>query len=90
MLDVPLAVSFSRLSELSENKEAIVGEMFLLGWGADGGAWRWKRILFVWEEELVGECVERLANFVLQVDMSDRCVWRLHSTQSYTVHSAYA
>jgi hypothetical protein len=90
LLDVPLAVSFSRLFELSEHKEVSVREMFLLGWGADGGAWRWRRRLFAWEEELVGECVERLANFVLQVDTSDRWVWRLHSSQIYTVHSAYS
>jgi len=90
LLDVPLAVSFSRLFEWSKNKGATVNEMFLLGWGADGGAWRWRRRLFAWEEGLVGECVERLANFVLQVDMADRWVWRLHSSKIYTVHSAYS
>ena len=36
LLDVPLAVSFSRLFELSENKGATVKEMFLLGWGRMG------------------------------------------------------
>ncbi|XP_024626681.1 uncharacterized protein [Medicago truncatula] len=90
LLDVPLAVSFSRLFGLSEFREVTVREMFLLGWGVDGGAWRWRRRLFAWEEELVGECVVRLANFVLQDDLTDRWVWRLHSSQTYTVHSAYA
>ncbi|KEH30065.1 hypothetical protein MTR_4g060705 [Medicago truncatula] len=79
LLDVPLAVSFSRLFELSENKNVTVREMCLLGWEADGGAWRWRRRLFAWEEELVGECVERLANFVLQVDISDR--WTCYKGQ---------
>nr|ABD32346.1 H+-transporting two-sector ATPase, alpha/beta subunit, central region, related [Medicago truncatula] len=64
--------------------------MFLLGWGVDGGAWRWRRRLFAWEEELVEERVEQLTNFVLQVDMSDRWVWRLNSSQVYTVHSTYS
>lgn len=85
-----LAELFPRLFELSETKETTVWEMFVLGWGADGGAWRWRRRLFAWEEELVGECVERLANIVLQVGMSDKWVWRLHSSQRYTVHSAYS
>ena len=38
----------------------------------------------------MGECVERLSNFVLQVDMSDSWVWKLHSTHNYSVHSAYS
>ena len=90
LLDVPLVVSFSRLFGLSENKGATVKEMFLLGWGTDGGALRWRRRLFAWEEGLVGECVERLANFVLQVDVADRWVWRLHPSKSYTVQPAYS
>jgi len=88
--DVPLAVIFSRLFELSNFKLATVREMFRLGWGADGGAWRWRRRLFAWEEELVGECVGRLANFALQVEVSDRWEWKLHSTKRYSVQSAYS
>jgi len=65
LLDVSLAVSYPMLFELSEYKGATVREMSLLGWGTDGGAWRWRRRLFAWEEWLVGECVERLSNFVL-------------------------
>jgi len=64
--------------------------MFDLGWGADGEVWNRRRRLFAWEEGLVEQCVERLANFVLQVDMSDRWVWKLHSTHTYTVQSAYS
>lgn len=65
-------------------------EIFELGWGFDGDAWKWRRRLFAWEEGLVGECVERLSNFVLQEGVSDRWVWRLHSSHSYTVQSAYS
>ena len=90
MDDVPLVVSFSRLFELSDYKMTTVREMFLLGWGADGNAWRWRRRLFAWEEGLVGECVGRLTNSVLQVDVADRWVWKLHSTHTYSVQSAYS
>ncbi|XP_024634465.1 uncharacterized protein [Medicago truncatula] len=88
--DVPLAVSFSRLYELSNFKLATVREMSLLGWGLDGGAWRWRRRLFAWEEGLLGECVGRLVNSVLQVDVSDRWEWKLLPTKSYSVQSAYS
>jgi len=37
----------------------------------------------------MGEYMEQLSNFVLQVDMSDKWVWKLHSIHSYTVRSAY-
>ena len=87
--DVPLTTSYARLFELSKNL-ATVMEMFELGWGVDGDAWKWKRRLFAWEEGLVGECVERLSNFVLQEGMSDRWVWRLHSSHNYTVQSTYS
>lgn len=42
-----------------------VANMYLLGWGVDGEAWKWCRRLFAWEEELVRECVDRLNNVVL-------------------------
>jgi len=37
-----------------------------------------------------GECVERLSVLVLQVDMADRWVWKLHPSHKYTVQSAYS
>jgi len=39
----------------------------------------------VWEEELVGECVDGLIYVVLQVDVVDRWVLKLHPSQRYTV-----
>jgi len=63
--DVPLARSFRRLFELVENKQAVVEEMFLMGWEFDGEAWKWRRALFVWEEGLVRECAGRLSYIVL-------------------------
>jgi len=45
---------FSRLLDLSEFKGETVSEVCQLGWGVEGDAWRWRRRLFAWEEELVG------------------------------------
>jgi len=33
----PFDLRFSRLSDLATNKLAIVAEMYVLGWGVDGG-----------------------------------------------------
>ena len=41
---------------LSINKMATKSNMFLLGWGDGGNAWRWRRRLWAWEEELISEC----------------------------------
>jgi hypothetical protein len=60
--DCPLARSFGRLYELAENKLVTVSEMFVLGWGVGGEAWKWQRRLLAWEEELVVECVARVSS----------------------------
>jgi hypothetical protein len=67
-----------------------VSEMFELGWGVGGEAWKWRRRLHAWEEGLVLECVGRVSSCVLQVGMIDRWVWKLHTSQCYTVRSAYS
>jgi len=48
--------SFSRLFDLAINKMTTVTEMYSLGWGEDGEAWKWRRRLLAWEEEKVREC----------------------------------
>ncbi|GAU10688.1 hypothetical protein TSUD_424680, partial [Trifolium subterraneum] len=63
--------------------------MWEAGWGVDGEAWKWRRSLRVWEEELVRECIMRLSNVVLQDNEHDRWVWKLHSSHVYSVQSAY-
>ncbi|MCI18579.1 DNA-directed RNA polymerase, partial [Trifolium medium] len=52
----PLCVRFRRLFDLSVNKSSMVAEMFSLGWGIGGEAWEWRRQLWAWEEEMLGEC----------------------------------
>jgi len=57
------------LFELAEN-ELDVAYMHFMGWEVNGDAWKWRRRLFVWEEELVRECVDRLTHVVLQVKVA--------------------
>ncbi|PNX88548.1 receptor-like kinase [Trifolium pratense] len=64
--DSALCVRFGRLFELTENKSATVAEMSLLGWGVGGQEWAWRRRLWVWEEEMLGECQTLLLTISLQ------------------------
>ena len=52
----PLCKAYVRLFDLSENKLESVANMLARGWGVHGEAWRWRQMLFAWEEELLGEC----------------------------------
>ncbi|MCI05212.1 YIPF1-like protein [Trifolium medium] len=45
-----------------------------MGWGFEGGAWRWRHRLFGWEEESLAECCAVLENLLLQVNESGK--WR--------------
>jgi len=81
---VSLSVRFSRLYDLSMFKESSVFHMSHLGWREDGGVWRWRRRLFVWEELLL-----LLHNVILQVDKADSWLWTLGTCRAYSVHSAY-
>ncbi|GAU51648.1 hypothetical protein TSUD_414700 [Trifolium subterraneum] len=87
--DCSLARSFGRLFDLAENKLTTVHDMYEAGWGVGGEAWKWRRRLYAWEEDLVLECITRLSNVVLQVDARDAWVWKLHPSQSYSVKSTY-
>jgi len=63
--------------------------MCQLGWGEEGEACRWRRRLFAWEEEVVGELTLLLLNVSLQVDKDDRWLWTLDTSKTFTVRSAY-
>ncbi|RHN59920.1 putative reverse transcriptase zinc-binding domain-containing protein [Medicago truncatula] len=86
---MPLSERFTKLFNLSLLKSESVFGMFTLGWGLEGAAWRWRRGLFAWEEELVGDLRLLLQNVTLQVDRVDRRFWRLETDSVYTVRSAY-
>lgn len=47
----------------------------------DGEAWKWRRMLFAWEDE----CVVQLSLVVLQVAREDIWAWSLHASNYYTV-----
>jgi len=70
-----LSVRFRRLYDLSANKNRTVEEMYAKGWGDGGEVWEWRRRLWDWEEELVGDCRLMLANVVLQVNTSYQWRW---------------
>jgi len=57
--------------------------------GDVGQAWNWRRGLFAWEEELVGELKLLLHNVTLQVEKEDRWLWNLETSHVYSVRSAY-
>jgi len=86
----PLCKVYVRLYELSEIKFESVANVFASGWGFNGEAWRWRRRLFAWEEDLLRECVARLTSDTLHVERSDRWIWSLHISNCYTVNSAYS
>jgi len=71
--EVPFQVRFRRVFDLAENKLMTVAQMYDLGWDIRGGAWRWRRRLQAWEEELLEECKLLLLTVVLQVNDDD--VW---------------
>jgi len=83
------SVRFSRLYDLSVFRGESVLGMSQLGWGEGGEAWRWRRRLFAWEEEMVGEFILLLANVILQVNKDDRWLWSLETSNSFTVRSMY-
>ncbi|XP_045797669.1 uncharacterized protein LOC123891830 [Trifolium pratense] len=64
-------------------------EMGALGWGADGGAWVWRRQLRAWEDEMLGECQTLLSNISLQAISLDRWQWQPDPDTGYTVRGAY-
>ncbi|CAJ2630340.1 unnamed protein product [Trifolium pratense] len=73
----------------SENKSALVVEMFMQGWGIGGAAWVWRRQLRAWEEELLGECQSLLLTLFLQDHVPDRWKWQSALDDVYTVRGAY-
>jgi len=87
--DVPLCRCFSCLFNLSENKLAMVASMFSLGWEAGGGAWQWRRRLWVWEEEMLEECRIFISNVFLQPNVTDTWQWLPDLAWGYSVHSGY-
>ncbi|KEH19688.1 hypothetical protein MTR_8g466580 [Medicago truncatula] len=86
---VSLDVRYTRLFDLAVNKFVNVAEMFSLYWEVNGEAWKWGRRLFAWDEGFVRECMAQLLLVVLQVGVTDGWIYKLHSSNRYTIKSAY-
>ncbi|XP_045791439.1 uncharacterized protein LOC123886145 [Trifolium pratense] len=63
--------------------------MASLGWESGGGAWVWRRQLWAWEEELLGECQTLLLGVSLQAHLPDRWLWLFDPDHGYSVRDAY-
>jgi hypothetical protein len=86
---IPLCERFGRLFDLAATKSRTVAEMCGAGWEAGGEAWVWRRHLWAWEEELLGECQTLLLTVTLQVGSADRWQWRHDPSAGYSVRDAY-
>jgi hypothetical protein len=80
-------VRYGRLFDLAETKSSTVADIFPAVWGAGGEAWVWRRQLWAWEEEMLGECQTLLLTMTVQVDSPDR--WRPDPVSGYLVRDAY-
>ncbi|GAU31515.1 hypothetical protein TSUD_332900 [Trifolium subterraneum] len=59
-------------------------------WVDTGGeAWEWRRHLWAWEEEMLGECQVLLLDITLQAQLSDTWIWRTDPVSGYSVRGAY-
>lgn len=72
----PLSSLFPRLYSISSQKDAVVAE--LGAWNTGKWNWnlRWRRGLFVWEENLVNTLLEVLDSAVVVENKEDSWVWK--------------
>ena len=61
----------------------------MLGWEVGGEAWKWRRGLWVWEEELLKECRLLLLDVSLQTILADVWQWLPDPSRGYTIRGAY-
>ena len=87
--DVPLRRRFGRLFDLATTQLISVADMFELGWEEGGEAWRWRRRLWAWEEDMLAECRQLLDGVYVQASTFDRWQWDPDIHEGYTVRGAY-
>ena len=88
--DISLKLRFGRLFDLALNKSITVKDMFEHGWGEEDDAWQWRRVLRVWEEELLAECRLLLADVSLQPFSYDVWQWLPDPSEGYSVRAVYS
>ncbi|GAU40143.1 hypothetical protein TSUD_163120 [Trifolium subterraneum] len=86
---LPLSDQFPRLFSLSLNQQGMVREFRDVRGGEDGWVMRWRRRLFVWEEELLQRLQDLLPVDVPWSEAEDRWSWRLEEDGSFSVSSMY-
>ncbi|WJX93598.1 hypothetical protein P8452_75105 [Trifolium repens] len=86
---MPLCERFGRLFDLAEKKSSTVAEMFSSGWEAGGEAWSWRRQLWIWDDEMLGECQSLLLPFTMQAQSPDVWRWQPDPDAGYSVRGAY-
>jgi hypothetical protein len=77
---------FLRLYSLSVHKEMMIGELGVES--LDCSRLVWRRRLFQWEEERVGQLIDLLREVRLTVE-ADKWVWLLEEDGSFSVKTAY-
>jgi hypothetical protein len=73
---------------LSNQREAKVGELCGPVDAEPNWALSWRRPLFVWEDNILGELLEDFGGF-LRLDVPDRWWWKLEEKGSFSVSSMY-
>lgn len=84
-----LCVRFQHLFNMAENKLSTVTDMCGLGWENGGVAWQWCRRFWVWEDELLGQCMILLHNISLQSNSTDKLYQILDPSGGYLVRGVY-
>lgn len=82
--DTRLKDVFPRLYQVSLDQKATIsgfGEWSSVGWH---WCWRWRRSLFVWEEEILTELQNLLSLVVLQQQSSDSWNWKPDNFNSFS------
>lgn len=78
-----LCERFNKLIILKEDKLISVADIYKLGRRADGLSWKWRRNIFVWEENLI------LETFNLQENVFDTWIWKHNHGDFHSVKAAY-
>jgi hypothetical protein len=81
----PLCRRFRLLFDLAKKKSFTIATMHVLGWEEGGAGWRWRRRLWVWEEEMLEECKTLLSDISLQNNVLDHWQWRPDPSRGYSV-----
>jgi hypothetical protein len=85
----PFRIKYLRLFSLSNQKEAMVGELRVGVATESVWGFTWRRPLFVWEQDLLGEMLEELHGHREGLE-EDAWWWKLEENGRFTVKSMYS